>query len=201
MDEIEHDRIMKLHHDLTTKAEKLVAAREEIRKLTDALAQIRNECVSPEYPHIGAPVGDPLEVPMAVKWSVDKLRDRLHDLETASWADAVQDAAAWKERALVAETALVEIYKKMKLVESKVNEIHSQVVPMGTDWGDSGVERLSKEALDLMKRSRFPLITGGPDMSQTLISFKGLRELRDAIDKYLKEHGDESTDSGESQAS
>jgi len=72
LDEIEHDRILKLRKDLTSKAEKLKEARDEIKRL----------------------------------------QDRLHALETASWADAVMECEAWKQRALVAEAALKELRGK-----------------------------------------------------------------------------------------
>jgi len=48
-------------------------------------------------------------------------------------------------------------------------------------------------------RVRYPMLTGGgPDMSQTLVSFEGLKELRDKIDAYLKESGHEQADTRES---
>lgn len=98
---------------------------------------------------------------------VAKLKAQLHDLQSASWADAVQDAAAWRERALVAEKALEKrpVFEKAEKLENVLRKIlvtalwtapHSNTQPYIKCV--ERVEKMARDALDLTEAEIVMLI-------------------------------------------
>lgn len=66
-----------------------------------------------------------------------EMRRKLHGFETASFADAVQEAAALRGRVEVAECALAKLTEERNTIDELVAEAFTLLIALGHDGADS----------------------------------------------------------------
>lgn len=66
----------------------------------------------------------------AAEKELDDARRKIHDLQSASWADSVQGEAAWRERALVGEKALESTTGEITALRTCIHRLLDEMIPI-----------------------------------------------------------------------